>query len=664
MAGSLAAQIFDSHRVDDRGRTNGDGRVSLRVDHVVLDEADALEAWLELEAFGFERLAIDLAVICGAAKAEWRGFEAAARARYVRAEAERLGAVFSRVGSGLAEHVYLERFAAPGKLVLGRRGEIAGCGGIGALGFDATDATLAAALAGLPIVRTMPAIVPLRVRGTLPWWVGAQDLRLVLERHPGRARWRGAVVEMMGHGAAAIPIAERVGLAREARRLDAIAILFASDLRTRDYLHAQGREPDWKSLGSFDESDDPAAEPAGEAMPDELPLELDLDTIEPLAVDPSSRAGPRPARSLAGARVDRVTIGPYASYPHLAQLATFLRGRRFPPGVDVVVAPGSQRILATALRDGVLQELAAAGARVLEVGADADRRLIGPPPGDGATVSFGDEGVETRGPRHWRVGLMTAAASALIGHLADPRDLEGERPSRDEPESYAVGEATPRKNAANDASRAVIEHVRAAHACQPLEGPIRGPVLLVVGDRVGARDILPHTAKAERLWSDLPALARRAFARRDPSFAERALRCGGGLVVAGESFGDDRPAPRAAIALRELGVRVALADSWTPAFRQDAIEHGLLPLRFANREDARGIRPGDELELPTLPEGLEPNRPVVIRNLTRGGQLAARHDLDAREITIVRAGGLLGTGTPQTRDPRLGVSASLEEESR
>jgi aconitate hydratase len=331
----------------------------------------------------------------------------------------------------------------------------------GALGLDATGGACGGAR-GLAARTAIPPIERLYVRGTLPWWVGAQDLRLVLEQHPARGRWRGAVIEVIGRGAAAIPIAERVGLARDAKRLEAVAILFASDDRTRDYLRAQGREPDWKSLGSFEEPE-AAEEPSAveDGPPTSRLLEIDLNTIEPLAVDPLSSAGPRPARSLAGARIDRVTIGPYASYPHLAQLAAFVRGRRFAAGVDVVVTPGSQRILATAQRDGVIEELRAAGARVLEVGASTDRRRIRPPPSDGASLSYGDEGGETTPHRHWRVGLMTAAASAVIGQIADPRDIASDRPTRIEPESYAVGDAAPRKVAATGEAPSTVDHVRA-----------------------------------------------------------------------------------------------------------------------------------------------------------------------------------------------------------
>ena len=53
---------------------------------------------------------------------------------------------------------------------------------------------------------------------------------------------------------------------------------------------------------------------------------------------------------------------------------------------------------------------------------------------------------------------------------------------------------------------------------------------------------------------------------------------------------------------------------------------------------------GDELEIPGLPDMLEHNKPLVVRNLTRGTQLTLLHDLTEREIELVRAGGLLAAG--------------------
>jgi aconitate hydratase len=84
-----------------------------------------------------------------------------------------------------------------------------------------------------------------------------------------------------------------------------------------------------------------------------------------------------------------------------------------------------------------------------------------------------------------------------------------------------------------------------------------------------------------------------------------------------------------------------IARSWDPGFRRRLLAAGVLPLTFARAADLDAFAAGDELELPTLPHGLEPGRPLVVRNLTHGTQLDVRHDLDARSIAIAKSGGLL-----------------------
>jgi aconitate hydratase len=170
-------------------------------------------------------------------------------------------------------------------------------------------------------------------------------------------------------------------------------------------------------------------------------------------------------------------------------------------------------------------------------------------------------------------------------------------------------------------------------------------VLLKLGDRSGPGHVLGEGARDDMWSADLPALAARAFRALDSDFAARARRHGGGLLVAGARFGaatHPSGGARAAMVLAELGIRALLARSWVAEWRRDVIHYGGLPLSFADDRDYLALGPGDELEVPALPEGLEPRRPLVVRNLTQGTQLAVRHDLGAREIAIVRSGGLLG----------------------
>jgi aconitase A len=96
-----------------------------------------------------------------------------------------------------------------------------------------------------------------------------------------------------------------------------------------------------------------------------------------------------------------------------------------------------------------------------------------------------------------------------------------------------------------------------------------------------------------------------------------------------------------AVCLAEWSVRAVLARSYAPGATEALVHAGVMPLRLT-QEGMRGtLERGDELELPGLPEALVPGHPLTARNLTRGTHVTLRHDLSARAITVVRAGGLL-----------------------
>jgi len=174
-----------------------------------------------------------------------------------------------------------------------------------------------------------------------------------------------------------------------------------------------------------------------------------------------------------------------------------------------------------------------------------------------------------------------------------------------------------------------------------VESGLRGMVLLRLGDEVDTDQVLPWGARVTPLIGDLAALAEHAFAGLDPEFAARARQQHGGFVVAGARFGIGEPRLFAALALLELGVRATLAISYAPAFHAQLVEAGILPLLFTGEADARGVAPGDELEIPGLGDALEVGRAITARNLTRGVQYTLRHELGALECAIARAGGRL-----------------------
>ena len=99
--------------------------------------------------------------------------------------------------------------------------------------------------------------------------------------------------------------------------------------------------------------------------------------------------------------------------------------------------------------------------------------------------------------------------------------------------------------------------------------------------------------------------------------------------MAGERFGEGVPWDTAALVLVQLGVRAVMARSLARRLRHAAGAGRGLPLAWASANEGRGVRHGDELEMPGVPETFVSGRPIVVRNLTQGSQYTLRHALGA-----------------------------------
>jgi aconitate hydratase len=180
-----------------------------------------------------------------------------------------------------------------------------------------------------------------------------------------------------------------------------------------------------------------------------------------------------------------------------------------------------------------------------------------------------------------------------------------------------------------------------AGAGAALRSPLRGEVLAVLGDELECARLLAPGARLEGLRGRLGALAGQLLAGIDPGFAERARERGGGFVVAGTGFARGSPRAAVAVCLAESSVRAVLAHSYAPGAAQALVHAGVLPLLLTQEGMAGPLERGDELELPGLPEALVPAQSLTARNLTRGTHVTLGHDLSARAIAVLRAGGLM-----------------------
>jgi aconitate hydratase len=615
-ARNLLRTILESHGA--AGVARGD-EIEVEPDHVLAGGVAAVVTLAGFEALGRPRISPDVAVVGAERHDPSAAFEAADELRELQDAAARAGAMFVRPGDGRCEQVHLELLAAPGRVLLsaGRRAPVAGALGMLVLPCGAIEA--AAALGGRTLERRWPGEFMVEFQGRLPEWADGHDVICALIQRLGPEGAGGRWIEAYGEGLKSLDSSSRIWIARNTERLRAPSALFPSDEITRAHLAACQRDADWRRF-VLDRA--PAADAA---------RSLDLSALEPMSLAHERAGRPRQLREDRGLAIGTVLIGSGAGVPDLARLDAMLAGHGVHASVTLQIALGSRQVRATTETLGALGRLRAAGAQIIEGAV--------PPTPASTGLAFGVLMSEwPPGRTAWRnAGLAACAVAARTGAIGDPRDApEGSVP-RSPLTPFALAE--PLRPAPLDI--AASPGVHRLPLGRALEGPLRGSVLLRVGDRVNSEQVLPWGARVRSLVGDFAALSEHAFAGLDPTFAARARARDGGFVVAGDQFGEGVPWDTAALVLVQLGIRAVIARSIQGDFERVLAQAGIMPLRWASANDGRGVQPGDELELPGVPETFIAGRPIVARNLTQGTQYTLRHSLGPRDVERLRSGGLL-----------------------
>uniref|UniRef100_A0A832I3C9 Aconitate hydratase n=1 Tax=Eiseniibacteriota bacterium TaxID=2212470 RepID=A0A832I3C9_UNCEI len=612
----LARRLREAHAAPGPGG----GREGVRPDHAVAGEDGALLALAALGRLGTARVAADFALVAPDRLGARAGFHDADVVTALRARARGLGMHVARPGAGPAGDVYVERAAAPGRLAFACGADAAAAGALGAVALAVDACEWAAALHGRGVEAWPAAWAEVALRGAPVPGVCGADAALALAARAGETLV-GRGVEFGGEGVTALSVEERMALARGLVRAGAAAALFPADAAARAWLRARGREADWRPF---------EAEPADGAPS----FTLDLGALEPMAAPEGRAFAARPLLASAGLPVTRVVVGGEASLDDLARLATRLAGRDVARGTALVVTLAGRARHEAAEGLGVLEALRAAGAQVVGAEAAPDE------PREGLMLACAG-GRAAAGATWLGVSLEAAAAAALAGRVADPRGAFAPWPGLERPPAVAATWVEP--PGVEDGAGLAPTPAGAVPTPLPVDGPLRGVLLMRAVGPLSPADLLPGGARLEPLRGDVGALAAWALADLAPGFAARARAAGGGFVSAGPGFGAGAgDGERAALALAALGVRAVLARGFDARFRARLLRAGVLPLRLERASDLAACEPGDLLELPGLPEALGADRPLAVRNLTRGVQCLARHDLDASGAALARAGGLLG----------------------
>jgi aconitate hydratase len=639
MGWNVAQKLIRSHLVE--GEMLPGREIGIRIDQTLTQDATGTLVMLELEAMGLDRVRTELSAQYVDHNLVQEDFKNPDDHLFLRSACRRFGIWYSPAGNGVSHPVHQERFGKPGKTLLGSDSHTPAAGAIGMLAIGAGGLDVALAMAGQPFHVKMPKIWGVKLAGTLPDWVSAKDVILEMLRRHDVTGGIGCVIEYYGPGLAGLSAMDRHVIANMGAELGATSTVFPSDAEVRRFLTSQGREADWVEL---------AADPDADY---DLREEIDLSRLQPLIAMPSSPGNVVPVREAAGQEIYQAYVGSSANpgYRDFAVAAEIVKGKRIHDGVSFDVNPTSRQILENLVRDGHLLNLIHAGARVHQAGCNGCIGMGQAPATAKISVRTVPRNFPGRsGTREDKVCLVspeTAAASALLGVITDPRDLDMPYPRIADPARPILNDqmlVPPLP--VEEAYRVTLEkgpNIASLPVLDGLADRLELPVLLKVGDNISTDAIMPAGARALPFRSNIPKIAEFAFDMVDRTYCQRAKELegtDGHAVVGGSNYGQGSSREHAALAPRYLGLRVALARGFARIHGQNLVNFGILPLEFADPAEYDMIESGDILVLEDLHEQVRQGR-VLIENRSRGRAFEARHDLSARQVEVLLAGGLI-----------------------
>jgi len=332
--------------------------------------------------------------------------------------AEQSIGAFYDVGEGICHQVLPEQgHAWPGALIVGSDSHTPTHGAFGAFAAGIGRTEAAAVMATGQIWLRVPDTFRIVVSGQMPARVSAKDLILYII---GNLRADGAdyrSVEFTGETIEAMSIAGRMVLTNMSAEMGAKNAVVEPDDKTREWLKGRVAQ-------AYEEI---------HADPDakyERVIEYDVSDLAPQIAKPHTVDNVVPVTEVVGKRIDQALVGTCTNgrLEDLEAAAEILRGKHIAPHVRLLVLPASREILLEAIAKGVVSDLVAAGATLLNPGCGpclgAHEGCMAP--GE-VTISTANRNFKGRmGSKEaftYLASPATVAASALKGVITDPREV-------------------------------------------------------------------------------------------------------------------------------------------------------------------------------------------------------------------------------------------------
>ena len=714
---TLAEKILYAHLYDEKNVKNykrGEDYVNFRPDRVAMQDATAQMALLQFMNAGRDEAAVPSTVHCDHLIQAYKGAkEDIATAtktneevyKFLRDVSSRYGIGFWQPGAGIIHQVVLENYAFPGGMMVGTDSHTPNAGGLGMVAIGVGGADAVDVMTGMEWELKMPRLIGVRLTGTLNGWAAPKDVILKLAGILTVKGGTNAIIEYFGPGTVSLSATGKATICNMGAEVGATTSLFPYDERMVAYLKATGRtevaDMATAVAAGLRADDEVVANP--EKYYDRI-IDIDLSTLEPYINGPFTPDAATPIsefsekvlkngypRKMEVGLIGSCTNSSYQDLSRAVSLARQVTAKHLYVAAPLIVNPGSERIRATAERDGMIGAFEKIGATIMANACGPCigqwKRVTDDPTRKNSIVTSFNRNFAKRAdgnPNTYAfvaspelTMALTIAGDLCFNPLKDTLvNADGERVKLSEP----VGEELPLKGfTAGSEGYTAPSNVKADIVVEPQSQRLQlltpfpawdgadllnMPLLIKTQGKCTTDHIsmagpwLRFRGHLENISDNMLMGAVNAFNGETNKVWNRSTNTYGtvsgtaklyksegipSMVVAEENYGEGSSREHAAMEPRFLNVRTILAKSFARIHETNLKKQGMLALTFIDKADYDKIQEYDLLSVVGLKDfAPERNLTVVLRH-EDGSQesFEVQHTYNEQQIGWFRAGSAL-----------------------
>lgn len=714
---TLAEKILYAHLYNHEAIRNyqrGEDYATFRPNRVAMQDATAQMALLQFMNAGKAKVAVPSTVHCdhliqayqGASvdlpNAETQNGEVYS---FLKDVASRYGIGFWKPGAGIIHQVVFENYAFPGGMMVGTDSHTPNAGGMGMIAVGVGGADAVDVMTGMEWELKMPRLIGVHLTGKLNGWASPKDVILKLAGILTVKGGTNAIIEYFGEGTQSLSATGKATICNMGAEVGATTSVFPYDHKMAEYLKATGRED--VSRMAENVSSDLCADKDVLKQPEnyyDRIIEIDLSTLEPYVNGPFTPDAACPLSAFAKrvkendfpVKMEVGLIGSCtnSSYQDMGR-ASFVARQAIEKELTVasplIVNPGSEKVYATAERDGIMDAFRGINATIMTNACGPCigqwKRISDDPTRRNSIVTSFNRNFAKRADGNPNTHAFItspelAVAFTIAGDLTfNPMtdklmNKKGEWVMLDAPQSddipvkgfekddngYLSPTGEQKEIIINPSSERLQrlspfsifnEHdfnklsllIKVFGKCTTDHISMAGPWLRFRGHLENISDnmlmgaVNAFNGKTNEAWNPLTDTYGTVSATAK-CLKEKGLSS---IVVAEENYGEGSSREHAAMEPRFLNVKVILAKSFARIHETNLKKQGVLALTFANKSDYDHIEEKDTFSIIGL-DKFEPGTPLKVEIKHGNGEvetIEVNHTYNKQQIRWFKAGSAL-----------------------